>query len=522
MHQVLYNNSFIDGFINNSTTNTAIITKKGETNWQTFNQLIDDLAANLVLNGLQKGDRCLFLIRPSLESIVVLLAIMRAGGVVVAADIAMGMEVFESRVKLANPTWVFIESVLLTINRFPVLANLLRKLGQQIPNFSDILKQKKIVKAVNIWFGTYPESLDLKDLMNSAPAQKLDQLNSDQSAPAQIIFTSGTTAAPKAVVHSTGSFLSMIELIQKKLNADDKDVFYTDQYYIIFPALYSNSKVIVPGSEKFSAKKWLAQIAEHKVTITFEIPSKLLQVIDYCLKYNLKIPNHLHTIIVGSSPVLSGFLHKLKQVLYPFTKVWCIYGMTEILPIAGIEMTEKLEYKGTGDILGKPFEGVKTKLLSDGELVVGGSNQCWGYLPDTKLDQINTGDICRIDEQGRLVLLARKKDMIIKGNYNIYPTLFEKIISEIEGVNKCAMIGQYNNTNQEEQIVLFVEPDSQVTEKQKFIKSIKNQLLSGKNSIDLYAQPDTIILLDHFPHSGRSQKIDKQKLKKLLESDQYA
>ena len=522
MQQVLYTNSFIAGFINNSITNTAIITKNGETNWQTFNQLIDNLATNLVLNGLKKGDRCLFLIRPSLESIVVLLAIMKAGGVVVAADIAMGMEVFESRVKLANPTWVFIESVLLTINRCPILADLLRKFGQQIPNFSGILKQKKIVKAGNAWFSKHPKSLDLKDLMNSVPAQKLNELNSDQSAPAQIIFTSGTTAAPKAVVHSTGSFLSMIELIQKKLNADDKDIFYTDQYYIIFPALYSNSRVIVPGSEKFTAKKWLAQIVEHKVTITFEIPSKLLQVIEYCRKYNQKLPGHLHTIIIGSSPVLSGFLNKIKQVIHPSTKVWCIYGMTEMLPIAGIEMTEKLQYEGPGDILGKPFEGVKTKPLSDGELVVSGPNKCWGYLPDNQLDQVNTGDICQIDEQGRLVLLARKKDMIIKGNYNVYPTIFEATISKIEGVNKSAMIGQYNDTNQEEQIVLFIEPDAQVVDRQKFIKSIKKQLLSGKYSIDLYAQPDTVILLDHFPHSGRSQKIDKQKLKKLLVSDQYA
>lgn len=522
MSHNLYTNSFLSGFINNSSTQSAIITKKGETSWLILNQKIDNLATNLVLNGLRKGDRCLFLIRPGLESIVVLLAIMRAGGVVVAADIAMGMEVFESRAKLAKPTWIFIESILLTINRFPLLANLLRKLGQQIPNFSDILKEKKVVKVGNVLFGTYPKSIDLKELMDELPAQKLTRLDSDPSALAQIIFTSGTTATPKAVVHSTGSFLSMIDIIQKELKANSSDIFYTDQYYIIFPALYCNSKVIVPGSEKFSAKKWLAKIAEHKVTITFEIPAKLLQVIEYCRKYNQKLPVHLHTIIIGSSPVLSGFLNKIKQVIHPSTKVWCIYGITEMLPIAGIEMSEKLEYKGSGDILGKPFEGVTTKLLPDGELVVNGPNKCWGYLPDNQLDQIHTGDICQTDELGRLVLLSRKKDMIIKGNYNIYPTLFEKTISEIEGVNKCAMIGQYQDARQEERIVLFIEPGAQVTDKQKFIKSLKNRLLSGKNSIDLYAQPDTIILLDHFPHSGRSQKIDKQKLKKLLESEEYA
>ena len=129
------------------------------------------------------------------------------------------------------------------------------------------------------------------------------------------------------------------------------------------------------------------------------------------------------------------------------------------------------------------------------------------YLGDEAVYKHPTGDMARIDEQGRIVLLGRKKDMIIRGKHNIYPPLFEATIRQIEGVTDCAMVGVYNPEKADEEIVLFIESDSLLDE-----KSLREQLLSGDNSIDLYAQPDSIIF-ETLPYSGRSHKLDKKALR---------
>ena len=63
-------------------------------------------------------------------------------------------------------------------------------------------------------------------------------------------------------------------------------------------------------------------------------------------------------------------------------------------------------------------------------------------------------------QDGKLILVGRKKDMIIKGNYNIYPGLYEPVIQNIPGVLACAMVGVFDTDMQDEKIVLAVEPEN--------------------------------------------------------------
>jgi long-subunit acyl-CoA synthetase (AMP-forming) len=123
-------------------------------------------------------------------------------------------------------------------------------------------------------------------------------------------------------------------------------------------------------------------------------------------------------------------------------KVYGVYGATEMLPISMVEMQEKINYKREGDLLGKPTKGVKIKISEDSEILVSGSQLFVKYLGDDKnAEYFYSGDLGKIDSDDNIILLGRKKDMIIRKGYNIYPTLFETNISKINGIIECSMVG---------------------------------------------------------------------------------
>src|SRR5439155_17092814 len=110
--------------------------------------------------------------------------------------------------------------------------------------------------------------------------------------------------------------------------------------------------------------------------------------------------------------------------LLPGKEILSVYGMTEILPVAVTTAADKLAYQGDGDPVGLPLPGISVRVDQGGELHVTGPNLCRGYLGGEPLTEHATGDLARLDD-GRIVLVGRKKDMVIRGRANIYPGLYE-------------------------------------------------------------------------------------------------
>ena len=249
------------------------------------------------------------------------------------------------------------------------------------------------------------------------------------------------------------------------------------------------------------------------VTKAYALPAECEDLIAFYSRQGGTLPSQLKSLMLGSAPVLSCFLARLQKIVTLGTEVLCIYGTTEILPISRVTMKEKLEFTGKGDLLGTPFSSVKVRIDSE-EIVVSGPNLCRSYFGSEQLKEYRTGDLGTIDDKGRIVLLGRKKDMIIKGNFNIYPTLFESVIAGVYGVKQCALVGIYREDKSDEEIVLVVETDMDEPEDQ-FRTRLKRELANGPHSIDVYAQPDRIVFMD-LPLSGRSRKVDKNLLRQKL------
>src|SRR5260221_9806706 len=103
--------------------------------------------------------------------------------------------------------------------------------------------------------------------------------------------------------------------------------------------------------------------------------------------------------------------------------------MPEMVPVERVNVHEKLARPDGGDLVGAPFAGVQARLAADGELLLSGPHLCAGYVGQPSVTEHATGDLAAIDEHGRIVLLGRKKDMIIRAHQNVYPGLYEPTIA---------------------------------------------------------------------------------------------
>jgi long-chain acyl-CoA synthetase len=131
------------------------------------------------------------------------------------------------------------------------------------------------------------------------------------------------------------------------------------------------------------------------------------------------------------------------------------YGLSETSPVASFNHPDKVRKPGS---IGTPVEGVEMRLVGDGgaavpageigEIAIRGHNVMKGYWgrPEATAEAIpdgwfRTGDLARVDEDGYYFIVDRKKEMIIRGGYNVYPREIEEVLHEHPAVAEAAVIG---------------------------------------------------------------------------------
>jgi long-chain acyl-CoA synthetase len=126
------------------------------------------------------------------------------------------------------------------------------------------------------------------------------------------------------------------------------------------------------------------------------------------------------------------------------------YGLSETSPVACFNHPDRERMPGS---IGTPVDGVEMKLAGEengiGEIAIRGHNVMKGYWnrPDATAQAIDadgwfyTGDMARVDAKGRFFIVDRKKDLIIRGGYNVYPREIEEVLYEHPAVREAAVIG---------------------------------------------------------------------------------
>lgn len=495
-----------------------------------FGAGVRSTAAALRADGLRAGDRVLFSVRPRTEGLVLALGVVAAGGSLVLVDPGSTPELFAARVRAAAPTWAATESLLYALSR-PALAGVARRRGVLLPDYARL--DVRHVYAGR-WLPGVPRGARRARTLaaGAAPATPAAPTDGTVRRPddeALVVFTSGTTAAPRAVVHTRGSLGAGIALLRQVCAVAPGDVVHTDQMLLGLPALVAGGTWSLPRRAPADDVVGYAG-GLPGAAMTFLVPADVTALLD-AVEDGRVAPTGPRTVLVGGAPVTAALLRRARALL-PGTRWAGVYGMTEILPVAVVEAEEKLAAGVDGDLVGRPLAGVTARLDTGavdgdaapgvGELVLGGPSLMRGYLLDgpAASGEHRTGDLARWDADGRLVLVGRTRDMLIRGTTNIYPGLYEPRLAALPGVAAAFLVGVPRPADGDEEVVLVVVPDGardvhapgrafELGDGGTVADALRPLL---PTVLDHAAMPDHVLVADRVPVQGRSRKPDRAAL----------
>jgi acyl-CoA synthetase (AMP-forming)/AMP-acid ligase II len=489
----------------------AITGSDGQTlTYGEFRRRVLATARGLRAAGLVPGERVLFSVRPGPAGVVLAFGIVAAGAVVVFGDPGAAPELFAARFALAEPRWAAAEALLYAA-ALPGVRRVARRRGLLLPAYADL--PVRHLYAGRRLPGVPRKALSARRLTTGPSIEDVHAAPDDDAV---VVFTSGTTAAPRAVVHTRGSLGAALDTLAGACALKPGHTVHTDQLMLGLPALVSGAHWTMPrygfspAADPASFARGLAG-ASH----AFCVPADLAALLD-SVEQGRVAPPGVGTLLVGGAPVLPPLLRRAASVL-PATTVLAVYGMTEILPISVATGAEKLAHRGDGDLVGAALPGLRARLDDLGRLVVAGPNLARGYLGAPPLTELVTGDLARLDEAGRIVLLGRATDMIIRGTVNIYPGLWEPALAALPGVAAAALIGVPDSIG-DEWVVLAVVPDGPPgpTAPLPDHPLAATVTAAATRILDAGAQPDAVIVLGAFPTAGRSHKLDRPALRALV------
>ena len=299
----------------------------------------------------------------------------------------------------------------------------------------------------------------------------VDRPTANEDSPAVIIFTSGTSGRPKAVVLSHRGVLAGLQMllhITGRLPQDVDDsagavalhtgpMFHIGGVQTLIRAVTVGDTLVMPAG-RFDAGEALRLIEQWQVARWSAVPTMVSRVIEHPEAASRDLTS-LRSLTVGGAPLTPEFVAKIKAGLPSVTpRVPTGYGLTEnggqATAASGRDTTER---PGT---CGRPLPCVEIRMGAgqengDGEVLVKSPTQMLEYLGDEEspIDAegwIHTGDLGRIDDDGYLWITGRSKDLIIRGGENIAPAAVEEAIGRVEGVVESAVFGVPNSDLGEE------------------------------------------------------------------------
>lgn len=466
-------------------------------------------------HGLNPGDTAVLAAMPDAGFVRIIYAALLFGLRLAVIDPEMGRDNYREKLHQLKPQWAFVDYRLLLLQEHPLIRWAYfqwAKKGIYFPRSPEI----RLI-ATGSWMPILQKHLPFRKLMATGASQEVRKQDIDPNDSGRdflITYTSGTTSVPKGVVHSVGAITASILQIADLIRGGHNRRIATHLPYFAIIGLNAGVEAHL-WKYRMSADKQFEFIQQNEITTLFSPPCDYLPLIERCEQQGRLFPACLQHLFFGSAPVHRSFLERLIAVLPEHIQLTCLYGMTENLVVASVDGREKATLPtDKGDLLGRPAPGVEIQIAADGEIMVRSPQMYTRYLHlDDREAWHASGDLGFLDGAGRLVLTGRKKDMIIRRNFNLYPGLYEPTINRIPGVTECAFVGVFDPKKHDETVALFVETHQKISG-----KALRKQLRQGDFSIDQEAMPD-LIIFDELPRSGRQRKVDKNALRARLKND---
>ncbi len=344
-------------------------------------------------------------------------------------------------------------------------------------------------------------------------------------------LSSGTTGMPKCIEHTGASFKSAGWGVVQRAKLNEDDVIGNIAPLSGGPGLQNWWSAFQAGAkscllEHFSPDKALELIQREGITYLSAIPTQLIRMLKESDLHRYDLST-LRVIRTGAAAFDASLARETEQRFN--CKVLIAGGSQETFSFAQSGVDDPREKRLR--TLGKPFPGNEIKIADDegrevpvgqiGQLFVRGAATSSGYYGDLNATLaawgtignegwFNTGDLARIDEEGYLALVGRKKEMIIRGGQNIYPREIEDLLLSHPRVRQAVVIGIPDPVMGERVCACVTPVVGNVISFEEMTSYLKNKGLA------VHKLPERLMVMEQFPQLADGQKVDKITLRNMI------
>jgi long-chain acyl-CoA synthetase len=356
-----------------------------------------------------------------------------------------------------------------------------------------------------------------------APAEPgLVERSADDTA--VILYTSGTTGRPKGAELTHDNLIRNVEVVLSdlvQLGPDDVVFGGLPMFHSFGQTVTLNATIATGASlsmlSRFDASTALQLLAAHGATVLAGVPTMYSAFLAAGADADAPDLPDLRVCVSGGAALPVEVLHQFEKTF------GCIvlegYGLSETSPVASFNRLGQQRKPGS---IGTPVTGVQLRVVDGngaevpqgetGEIAIRGHNVMKGYWhkPEATDEVLSvdgwfrTGDIGRVDEDGYFFIVDRKKDLIIRGGYNVYPREIEEVLYEHPAVAEAAVIGlPHAELGEEIGAAVALKPNMSVT-----VEEIRDHV---KAQVAAYKYPRHVWFVDALP-KGPTGKILKREI----------
>ncbi len=387
-------------------------------------------------------------------------------------------------------------------------------------------------------------SLSFQDVAGLPASESIDAIEAAEDDVVEIVYTSGTTGAPKGVVHRHRNICANLTPIGAEarryrsfarpfqpvrlMNMLPLSHMFGQAAGLFFPVLFQGAVVL---NDEYRAGSIVETVRRERVSVLIAVPRLLQNLRSHLVRkfgFDPKAPRFrqwagaaetwwryraVHRefglkfwcFVCGGAPLdtdLERFWRRLGWVVVQG------YGLTESSPVVAINHP----FEARAGSIGKPVEGQRVKLAPDGEILVSGASVASGYYGSEetasgRMEQgwLHTGDIGALDDDGRLYYRGRKKEMIVTAEgLNVFPIDVEAVLNAESQVRESIVVGLANKGEERIHAALIADRNADLAA----IVARANERLEPHQRIQSWsAWPE-----DDFPRTSAAQKVKRREV----------
>jgi acyl-CoA synthetase (AMP-forming)/AMP-acid ligase II len=494
--------------------------------YKELDEAVDRFAWGLGNLGLEKGERVALFLSNSPQFVISYFGTLRAGGIVVALNTMFKHAELEYELNDAGAKTLVAQDIL-----FPEVqraGNRIRLENVIITSLRDYQPEKPTLplppEMENAKL-TFPDTVDFLEFLKGAYKRPLPEISNLREEIALLQYTGGTTGLPKgaAITHHHLAHNVRIENLWFGHSEEDIHLDVMPNFHVMGMVVCMCAPLISGGHlvilTRFSPEAVAKAIPRYHVT-EFHTTTTMLTAILESPRLSQYDFSGLRILWQGGAPLPEALFDRLRLMM-PKAIFGQGYGLTETLTGGAITPL----HRPKAGFIGIPPSSIDMKIVDletglgelkpneEGEIVIGGPTLMKGYWnrPEETRDTIRdgwlyTGDIGKMDEEGYLAFLGRKKEMIKCSGFSVFPTEVEHLLYRHPAISEAAVIGipdPYRGDSPKAFIVLKEEYKGSVVEEE--------ILEWAKENISAYKRPRIVEFREELPKSAAG-KILKRNL----------